>query len=285
MVVSQFTSVRIVSMHPRLMAYDLDGTLCGTDGTLSTRTVAALRQVSELGVQQLIATGRPLGMVMPLLGDVEGVFCGIVGENGAHIVALDASSPHQPRELHREAISLSVALDVIAEFRRHDATLRYALATDHGYFADDGFTDRFPIAAPHGLPPLIDATGTHAMKVAVFSDTDDVLVLLDRLAPLAPTGMRLSHMGMNAAEIGPSHVHKGSGVAWWVTNHGVDPADVWAFGDNLNDHEMFALCGRSICPANADAPTQAVVDEVCAHHGDDGVAQVLERLIADIKRR
>jgi Cof subfamily protein (haloacid dehalogenase superfamily) len=270
-------------MHPRLMAYDLDGTLCGTDGTLSTRTVAALRLISQLGITQIIATGRPLAMVTPLLGEVHGVFAGVVGENGAQIVALDPTGLVPPAELHRESISLSVALGIVETLRRHDSDLRFALATDAGYFADPGFTDRFPIAAPDGLPLLATATGTHALKVAVFSDTDDVLVLLDRLAHLVPDGMRLSHMGMNAAEIGPKHVNKGSGVAWWLTHHGVDPAGVWAFGDNLNDHEMFEVCGRSICPANAGAPTQAMVDEVCPHHGDDGVAQVLERIIAEIE--
>jgi Cof subfamily protein (haloacid dehalogenase superfamily) len=270
---------KIEFMQPQALAYDLDGTLCGPDGTLSDRTRAALRAAHDVGIVQLVATGRPVAMMTAVLDGLDGVFRGAVCENGAHIMEF-GDTIHEQRDLHRDAFSLSDAVAVIATLRTSDPGLRFALATELGYFADSGFVERFPIEMTHTFPPLEAANGAVAHKLAVFSDEMAVLDLLRELAPLMPSGLRLSHMGMDAAEIGPAHITKGSALTWWCNFYDIDPKSIWAFGDNLNDHEMFAVAGRSICPANADAPTRAVVDEVCPPNTNDGVAHIIERIIA-----
>ena len=60
--------------------------------------------------------------------------------------------------------------------------------------------------------------------------------------------------------------------------HGVDAADVVAFGDMPNDLPMLAWAGHGVAVANAHPEVHAVADEVTATNDDDGVAQVLERL-------
>ena len=44
---------------PRLVALDLDGTLLQTDGTISARCTAALKDYSALGGKVVLATGQP----------------------------------------------------------------------------------------------------------------------------------------------------------------------------------------------------------------------------------
>jgi hydroxymethylpyrimidine pyrophosphatase-like HAD family hydrolase len=63
---------------------------------------------------------------------------------------------------------------------------------------------------------------------------------------------------------------------------GVERHDVIAFGDGLNDHEMLKWAGRGVAMGNADAATKAVADEITASNDDDGVALVVERLLADV---
>jgi hydroxymethylpyrimidine pyrophosphatase-like HAD family hydrolase len=60
--------------------------------------------------------------------------------------------------------------------------------------------------------------------------------------------------------------------------HGIDAADVIAFGDYPNDVPMLAWAGRGVAVANAHAEVLAIADEVTASNDDDGVAIVLERL-------
>ena len=58
------------------------------------------------------------------------------------------------------------------------------------------------------------------------------------------------------------------------------PRDVLAFGDGLNDHEMLAWAGWGVAMGNAEPATQELADEVTASNDEDGVALVLERLLA-----
>jgi hydroxymethylpyrimidine pyrophosphatase-like HAD family hydrolase len=63
----------------RLIACDLDGTLLRSDGTLSSRTVAAIRAIETRGIQFVIATARAPRTLLPLVAhnDVDGMaICG-----------------------------------------------------------------------------------------------------------------------------------------------------------------------------------------------------------------
>ncbi len=78
------------------------------------------------------------------------------------------------------------------------------------------------------------------------------------------------------AEISALGVTKASALGQWCVAKGIDPADVFAFGDMPNDLPMLAWAGRSFGVANAHPDVLDIVDEVCASNDDDGVAQVLE---------
>jgi hydroxymethylpyrimidine pyrophosphatase-like HAD family hydrolase len=61
---------------------------------------------------------------------------------------------------------------------------------------------------------------------------------------------------------------------------GVDASQVVAVGDQPNDLPMLEWAGRSYAVANAHPEVLAAVDHVTASNDDDGVAQVLESLLA-----
>ena len=84
-----------------------------------------------------------------------------------------------------------------------------------------------------------------------------------------------------SVELTAPGIHKGSGLAWLCGRIGVDAAGVVAFGDGLNDHEMLAWSGWGVAMGNAEPVTQELADEVTASNDEDGVALVLERLLAD----
>jgi hydroxymethylpyrimidine pyrophosphatase-like HAD family hydrolase len=75
-------------------------------------------------------------------------------------------------------------------------------------------------------------------------------------------------------------VSKAAALARWCKTSDIDAADVWAFGDMLNDLTMLAWAGRSFAVANAHRDVLAAVTDVCASNDDDGVARSLEAAIA-----
>jgi hydroxymethylpyrimidine pyrophosphatase-like HAD family hydrolase len=82
------------------------------------------------------------------------------------------------------------------------------------------------------------------------------------------------------AEISAAGVTKAAALGEWCRTQGIDPADVFAFGDMPNDLPMLTWAGQSFGVANAHPDVLAMVDEVCASNDDDGVARVLEATIA-----
>jgi haloacid dehalogenase-like hydrolase len=86
------------------------------------------------------------------------------------------------------------------------------------------------------------------------------------------------------AEIGAPGVTKAAALKDWCAIQGVDSAEDYAFGDMPNDLSMLRWAGRSFGVANAHPDVPGMVDEVCPSNDVDGVAHVLEALLADILR-
>lgn len=262
----------------RLLATDLDGTLLGPGGTLSVRNIDALRAAHDAGVLVVFATGRPPFMVDELVGLVGPAVSYGVLANGSVV-----SSFADGRVLRSVEFDLATALRVIEQLRRYDAQYGFALATDIGFAFEPGFVERLP-AATLGTPVadvLAAAEGaTEALKLMVWHERHGAHDLLALLPTLLDHSLAVTHMGADCVEVGPAGIDKAIALAWLCDHLGIDRSEVLAFGDEYNDHEMLRWAGHSVAMANAGEATKALCDETTASNADDGVAVVIERLIA-----
>lgn len=69
---------------------------------------------------------------------------------------------------------------------------------------------------------------------------------------------------------------KGSALADWARRLTLEPAEVMAVGDNLNDLEMLEFAGRPVVMGNAVAELRARGWPVAASHDECGLADVVE---------
>jgi hydroxymethylpyrimidine pyrophosphatase-like HAD family hydrolase len=90
--------------------------------------------------------------------------------------------------------------------------------------------------------------------------------------------------GADFVEIAAAGVHKASALDWVCRQHGITAAQTIAFGDMLNDLPMLAWAGHSVAVANAHPDLLAHIDETTLSNEDDGVAVVLERLVAGARQ-
>jgi hypothetical protein len=74
-------------------------------------------------------------------------------------------------------------------------------------------------------------------------------------------------------------VTKAAALESWCDGLGIGAEDVWAFGDMPNDLPMIVWAGTAFAVANAHPDVIAAADHVCPSNDEDGVAQVLERLL------
>jgi hydroxymethylpyrimidine pyrophosphatase-like HAD family hydrolase len=263
---------------PRLVATDLDGTLVRSDGTVSGRTRAALAAVEEAGSVLVMVTGRPPRWMAPVVEETghRGL---AVCANGAVVYDL-----HTERVVHASLLDADAASAVVAALRRDVPGVAFAV--------ERGPVDGVPggFAREHAYVPRWDVGDVEVGELAALCEAG-VVKLLARHEELGSDALlaaaRASLGGLAEAthsstdgllEISASGISKASGLAALASQHGVDAADVVAFGDMPNDLPMLAWAGHAVAMGNAHPEVRAAADEVTATNDDDGVALVLERL-------
>ena len=105
----------------RLIATDLDGTVLRSDGSVSERTVAALRAAESSGSMVVVATGRPPRWMRPV-ADALGHTGLAVCSNGAVVYDL-----HTDEVLEHTPISRDVVLAVAAAVRAAVREVTFAI--------------------------------------------------------------------------------------------------------------------------------------------------------------
>ena len=73
---------------------------------------------------------------------------------------------------------------------------------------------------------------------------------------------------------------KDSGLSMLCDHLGIDRADPVAFGDGANDVELLACVGASSARAHAVPLAVAAARHRAPSNAEDGVAQVIEKLLA-----
>ncbi|MCK1794679.1 HAD family hydrolase [Streptomyces sp. XM4193] len=291
---------RRVQGLPRLIATDLDGTLLHDDKSVSARTVAALAAAERAGVEVFFVTGRPARWMGVVSEHVHGHGLAICA-NGAAVVDLHAGrSLVKVREL-----PVPTAREVVAAIRRAAPGATFALERTTGMTYEPQYTPYFhgddgPVAtAPIDKllssdgPAAGQQTGGDAGRGGSGQGGDPVLKLLVRHAELSPDGfLELARsVAGDLAEITRSSpstlleisgrgVSKASTLAQCCAERGIGPEDVIAFGDMPNDLEMLDWAGRSYAMSNAHPAVLAATSHRTVGNNEDGVAAVIERLLA-----
>lgn len=260
-------------LAPALVVSDMDGTLLGDDGAVSERNAAALKRAADAGARVVIATGRPVYNLFPII-DIG--FTGIaVCMNGAivydvgegQVLSATVMEPGVMRSFAGDLQSAGWSFSVAAE---------RAVDTHRNFWAEDSYDHPWNDVTVQ-LAPRADVLACPAVKMYVrYADTSaDVMGEVRGIAAGRVTATDSSGSGL--LEIAAAGVTKASALDRLAAQWHIDPASAIAFGDMPNDLEMLQWAGRSVAMANGHESVQAVASEVGADHADDGVARVLER--------
>lgn len=266
----------------RLIATDLDGTVLRSDGSVSERTVAALRAAESSGSMVVVATGRPPRWMRPV-ADALGHTGLAVCSNGAVVYDL-----HTDEVLEHTPISRDVVLAVAAAVRAAVREVTFAIETRDAGFGREA---SYPVAPDVDLEP-------DGMRVGSLDElvSDDVIKLLVRHADLDPRGLlaaasevagelaELTYSSRSGLlEISAIGVTKAASLARIADRQGIRAEDAVAFGDMPNDLPMLAWAGRGYAMANAHPDVLDAAEHLAPSNDDDGVAQIVENLLADLR--
>lgn len=267
----------MVPVTLRLIATDLDGTLLRSDGSVSDRTVNALRAAEGAGYVVVVATGRPPRWMLPVavaLGHTGIAVCA----NGAVVVDLHSEKITEVRPLGR-----NVVLKIAELVRDAVPEVHFAVETAHRGFGQepDYWTHASDDRIGAQIAPLDGLAADDVVKLLIQHQTmgpDDLLMAgREVVGDLA----ELTHSSRNGlVEVSAPGVTKASTLAGIADRHGFGPEQVVAFGDMPNDLPMLAWAGAGYAMANAHPDVLAAAERFAPANDADGVAQVVESLLA-----
>ncbi|EGG46088.1 HAD family hydrolase [Streptomyces griseoaurantiacus] len=260
----------------RLVATDLDGTLLRSDDTVSERTRDALAAATAQGAAHLVVTGRAVPWTRHILEELGYEGLAVCGQ-GAQVYDAGARRLLTSVTLDRQLAGVALAKIEAEVGPLHLAASRDGL--DGEVLAGPGYalTGRLPAV------PFTDAGDLWAAplnKIYIQHPTLSDDELAEAATRAAGGFVTVTMAGAGIVELLPLGLSKATGLSLAARRLGVKAAETIAFGDMPNDLPMFAWSGRGVAMANAHADLKAVADEVTSSNDEDGIAVVLERLLA-----
>ena len=259
-----------------LVALDIDGTLMTYDEEMSDDVRAAVAAVRDTGAHVVLATGRSLHATAPVaieLGLTDGW---VVASNGSVTARMDPAEPEGYR------VTEAITFDPGPALRLVHAALPDAL------FAVEEIGVGFRISAPfpdgeltgrHSLEAIDDLAARHVTRLVVRSP-GHTPEEFHRLVHRMGLGDVTYAIGWTAwMDVAPHGVTKASALEGVRRMLGVQPERTVAVGDGRNDLEMLDWAALGVAMGHAPEPVRAIADEVTGTIDDDGVVDVLRRLL------
>jgi Cof subfamily protein (haloacid dehalogenase superfamily) len=263
---------------PALIATDLDGTLLRPDGSVSERTRRALSGLADAGVELVFVTARPPRWV-DHLADIAGTHGTVICANGAFIYDVARRSV-----THARGMPPDMAQAIAADLRQALPGIAFAAELTGGMRLEPEYPALHPEDVPvEGTFCPIDAIDQPVGKLLARSLLVPEADFLRDVMSIVGARAEVTYSGTGGlAEIGPPGVTKASTLIDWCEVRGIRGSNVWAFGDMPNDLPMLRWAGVSFAVANAHPDVIAAASHPCPSNEDDGVASVIESLIAGL---
>ncbi|POX39651.1 hydrolase [Streptomyces sp. Ru73] len=260
-----------------LVATDLDGTLLRPDDTISARTREALAAVTAAGAAHIVVTGRAAPWTRHILDDL--------GYDGLAVCAQGGQVYHagERRLLTSVTLDRQLAGLAIAKIEAEVGPLHLAASRDGlegavvvapGYRVHEGPLPNVLVDNPADLW----AEPINKVYIQHPELSDDALAAAAREVAGDLVGVIMAGPGI--VELLPLGLSKATGLSLAARRLGVKAAGTIAFGDMPNDVPMFGWAAYGVAMANAHDELKAVADEITTSNEDDGIAVVLERLLA-----
>ena len=263
----------------RLIASDLDGTLLRPDETVSDRTRAALAAAKEAGITVVLVSGRPARSLGPIAERI-GVGGIAICANGAIVWDLDAGTMVDSTPLAAE-----LATRLVHALREAVPGALFALELEGGFGREAGWSDGL-VASP---PDVLEADALELItgpvtKLLVRHPDLPFAEVAERARRAVGDDAVVTWAGLRVVEISAAGVTKAFALERLCRRLGITAEEVVAVGDMPNDLAMLDWAGRAVAVANAAPEVLEAADEVTAANVDDGVARLLERILAERDR-
>ncbi|MBX3390735.1 MAG: HAD hydrolase family protein [Phycisphaeraceae bacterium] len=291
-------------MRFRLLALDLDGTLFNRESVISPANIAAVDRARDAGLRVVVCTGRGL---LECVGGLEAI-----NQREPVVVAGGAiiADPLTRTTLHRFNIHQSLvhnAVEIILASKHAALVLKDPLQAGFDYlvvnpegcpidpvsqwwFSKMNVEVRYTQSLADDPCPLatvrVGACGRgHILdgaKGKLIAALGDRAVIHNFPAVISPEHAKAVGTGesLNILEIFDRDATKWSAISYLACEWAIEPSQVVAIGDEINDVSMIEGAGLGIAMGNAIPAVKAAAKRVTLSNAESGVAYAIDRVLA-----
>jgi Cof subfamily protein (haloacid dehalogenase superfamily) len=280
----------------RLIAIDIDGTLMPSTGpSISARNCAALKAAEAAGIEIVISTGRRQAYAMPLIAriglDEDSV---MISSNGAVVRGFDGRLLDRRFLPVEAARKLCAALSgygtlvftfdregqgalVIENMKQLHARIDRWVEANKPYLLEVQPIER---AFDDGEEPI---QGMICGTVAEMIEAEKQLLASPFVDQIAMHRTEYAARNLSILDLLPPGCSKGAALDSLAQIRGLEPSQIMAIGDNLNDLEMLEYAGHAVVMANASEEIRELARRrgwaQTASNDEDGVALAIEQVL------
>lgn len=273
-------------MDIKLVAFDLDGTLLRSDGSLREPSLAALERAVDAGFMLVPATGRSLAEIPDALMDLEGIRY-VITANGASIMDME-----EDREIFTDLVPTAAGTKIFDALLDRD--IPFQAYSEGVTFCDERYmqtmirfygnlgehynqiTERMRFVG--SLPSYFRKSERSIEKIYIHRlegrDREEILGLVDGLDGVG----KLTSNPVNL-EINSATADKGAGLAQLSIGLGIPPENVMALGDGENDIGMIQFAGFSVAMGNGVAALKKAASYVTVSNDDGGLEVAFRKFL------
>ena len=254
---------------PKIIFFDIDDTL-SRNGIIAEHNKATLEQLAGTDIKLVISTGRskailPADILALLEADVlDAIIC----MNGQYSFDKSGRISHYP-------LSAEQTDKIVRLCQQSDLIHKFDSATHIAWSGENDRLREFNAVTPNSIvDPEYYKSNTVYQCSVFFNNQQEKMQDVD----FAQYDLKLVHWHQIGADILPADASKARGIKDVCKYYAVDASECMAFGDGMNDLEMFDLVGYAVAMGDAKQELIARADFVTGTIEEYGIQAVLDRL-------
>ena len=262
---------------PKLVAFDVDGTLVGRDLAISEGVRAAVARMQDAGIAGCLVTGRMYRATVPFARDLE-FDAPVICYQGAAII-----DPTTDDVLSHTALDNALVREIVGIAEQGKMHLQLYRNDEYYCEARNRFSDLYASlseAQPVVVASLREAFAySPATKAVIVADEPDARRYDEALRARFEGRANVTRSLPEFVEILDLAVDKGAALRFVAERLGVEIERTVAIGDSWNDRPLLEAAGFGVAMGSAPDELRVVADAIVADVAHDGVVEALERYV------
>lgn len=273
----------------KIIFIDVDGTLCNDDGLVPESAAIAVKEARKNGHLIYLCTGRSKAEIYDFIMEIG--FDGIIGAGGGFVEIAGEM-------LYHKKVRDEDVIHLVDFFNKHNVD--FYIESNGGLYASEnlipqleqiiyGDIENDPVAKSkkenspnHFIGGLLTGQDLYRNDVNKACFLEPKEITFEQIKEEFKDKFEVIHctvpaFGDDSGELGVPGVHKATAIEILLNHLDIDSKNTIAFGDGMNDVEMFQACELSIAMGNAKPGLKEIADEITDTHDEGGIYNSFKR--------